>query len=198
MKILISIFFILIIGIFTSKFKVNTIYLEKQKNSLNIKFNIKLSFYLFGIIPIIGIQFKEDGIYFLCFKFPYKLLKIEKDSLKILKDFSVINFLKSLHLKLDQLNINLKIGSEDMILTVFSVFAISTFLSILSAKHRKQINLKQYHYKITPIYNTNILSFQISSKLSIKTYHLIKAFRSASKSNKKDNQIHIKKVPVKI
>lgn len=198
MKILISIFFILIIGIFTSKFKVNTIHLEKQKNSLNIKFNIKLGFYLFGIIKTIGIQFKEDGIYFLCFKFPYNTLKIDKDSMKLIKDFSVINFLKSLHLKIDQLNINLKIGSEDMILTVFSVFVISTFLSILSAKHRKQINLKQYYYKITPIYNTNVLTFQISSKFSMKTYHLIKAFISASKANKKDNQIHVKEVPVKI
>lgn len=199
MKIWISIFFILIIGIVTSKFKINTVNLQKEKNSFKIKLNIKLGFYLFGFIKIVSLQFKEDGIYFLFFRFPYKLLKIEKDSLKILKDFSVINFLKSLHIKLDQLNVNLKIGSEDMILTVFSVFAISTFLSILSAKNRKQINLKHYYYKITPIYHTNVLSFQISSKISINTYHLIKAFPSASKSNKsrKEYQIHVKKVPLK-
>ena len=200
MKILISIFFVVMIGILASKFKINIVYLEKEKNSFKMRFEIRIGLYLFGVIKIFGMKFKEDGMYFLSFRFPYNKLKIDKDSMKILKDFSIIDLLKSFHLRLDKLNLNLKIGSKDMILTVFSVFAISTFLSILSAKNRSQINLKNYYYKITPIYNTNLLSFQISTKISINTYNIIQALISANQSakNRKQYRMHIKKVPLKL
>ncbi len=200
MKLLIGIFFSLILAFLTSKLKINVLYLQKEKNSFPISFKVKIGFYLFGFVKLFGIIFQEDGFHVLCFSFPYNKLKIDQDSIKILKDFSVVDFFKLLNMKLDKLNFQLKIGSEDMILTVFSVFAISTFLSILSAKNRKQINLKNFYYKITPVYHTNLLDFKISLKISIKISHIIRTLSFIKKRPKqtKDYHFHIRKVPIKI
>lgn len=200
MKVWIGIFVGLILAFLTSKLKMNIKYLEKNKNMLKIHFNINLGLYLFGFIKILGISFKEDGIYFLFFQFPYNKMKIDADSVKILKEFSVWNFLKSLQIKLEKFHLNLEIGTEDMMLTVFLVFALSTFLSIFSAKNKKQINSKKYYYKITPIYQTNHLSFELSSKISIRIWNLLKSLKSVNEStnDKEEHNVHGKKVPIKI
>lgn len=200
MKLLIGIFFSLILAFLTSKLKVNLLYLQKEQDTFHIKFKIKVGFYLFGFVKLFGITLQENGICFLCFTFPYPKLKIDQDSIKILKDFSVVDILKSLNIKLDKLNLQLKIGSEDMILTVFSVFAISTFLSIVSAKNRKQINLRNFYYKITPMYHTNLLDFTISLKISMKIFRIIQTFCSIKRCPKqtKSYHFHVKREPMKI
>ena len=200
MKLLIGIFLGLILAFLTSKLKINIRYLKKEKNSFKIKFNVNLGLYLFGFIKILGISLKEDGVHFLCFRFPYNKMKIDTDSMKILKEFSIWNFLKSLKIRFEKFHLNLKIGTEDMMFTVFLVFALSTFLSILSAKNRKQINLKKFYYKITPIYQVNQLSFEASSQISIQIWNILKSLKTLSESTneKKEHKVHGKKVPLKI
>lgn len=200
MNIFISIFFALILIILTSKFKINIKYLQKDQKSLKIHFNVNLGMYLFGFIKIFGITLKEDGIHFLIFRFSYNKIKIDKESIKMVKEFSILDILKSLNLKLEQLNINLNIGCENVMLIVFTVCIISTFLSILSSKNRKQINFKNYYYKITPIYNSNELSFYTSMQISMKILNIIKTLLSTNKNTKKHKQynFHINKSPIKI
>ena len=200
MKLLIGIFFCLVLAFFTSKLKVNIVYLQKEKSTFHVKFKIKVGFYLFGFVKLFGITLQENGIYFLGFTLPYHDLKIEQESIKLLNNFSVVDILKSLNIKLDKLNFQLKIGSEDMILTVFSVFAISTFLSIVSAHNRKHINLKKFYYKITPIYNTNLLDFSISLKICIKIFPLLQTLFSIKQNIKQTKKYHfqVKKVAMKI
>ena len=200
MKILIGIFFILILAFLTLKLKINVKWIEKEKNSLKIKFNINLGLYFAGIIKILAISLKEDGVHFLCFRFPYNIVKMDKDSMKILKDFPVFKMLKSLNLKLEQLYFDLELGCEDMIFTTFSVFAISTIVSILFAQQAKQISPKKFHYQIAPVYNTNTLRFRISTKICVKISNLLKILSSLQKYRKikKQNKISMKKVPIKI
>lgn len=198
MKILICIFFVLLVTFFTSKIKIKIRYLEKDANSFSIKFNINLGLYVFGFVKILGVTLQEDAIHFLFLCIPYSKMKIDRESMKIVKEIPVLDCLELLHLKLDKLNLELKIGSEDMILTVFSVFAISTFLSIVSAQNRKKINLKNYYYKITPIYNTNLLSIELSSQISIKILNIVRLFQFLKKQPNKECQVHVKKVPLKI
>lgn len=200
MKILISIFFILAILILTSKIKINMQYLNKDENSFKIRFKMKFGFYLFGFFKIIGITLTEKGIHFLFFRIAYQTLKIEKDSVKFLKEISLAKILKSLNVKLNTLNLQLKIGSEDMLVTVFLVFAISTLLSILFAKNQNHINIKNTYYKIIPVYNMNSLSFQLSTQISIKTFNIIRTWMSKNKfmKYKKENNLHKKEVLIKI
>lgn len=200
MKIWLGIFLGLILIMLATHLKINVMYLTKQKKSLKIHFKINFGLYLFGLIKIAGISLKEDGIHFLCFKFPYNKMKIDKDSMKVLKDFSISNLLKSLHLKLEQFHLNLKIGTEEMMLTMFFVFAISTFLSILLAKNCKPTKSKNYDYKITPVYNQNQLSFEFSSKISMKTFHVIQMLILIKQNikKKKEKNVQTKRVLIKI
>lgn len=200
MKIWFGIFLGLILAILVSSIKINVMYLTKQKKSLKIRFNVKIGLYLFGFIKIVGISLKEDGIHFLCFTFPYNKMKIDKDSMKFLKNFSLLNILHLLNINLKKFHVDLRIGTENMMLTVFLVFAISTFLSILCAKNRKQINLEKYDYKIRPIYHQNQISFEIATIISISMCNILKTILFARRQTKKKKQdkFYASKIPIKI
>lgn len=184
----------------TSKLKINVKSIKKQENSLNIQFNVNVGLYLFGVVKIFGISLKEDAIHFLFFRFPSNFMKMDQESVKILRNIPFFNLLKLRSFRLEEFHLDLKIGTEDVIVTVFSVFAISTILSILSARNARQIHTKNYDYKITPIYNANLLSFQVSAKMSIKIFQIIKilSFMKKHQKNKELNKFSSPKVPVKI
>lgn len=186
MKIFISILVILFLIIFTSRIKVNVISSKKATKGEKIQFKVNLGIYLFGIIKIFGINFKQDGVYFLFFSMPYSKIKINKNELQILKEYSILDSAKLLDLKVNKFYLDLKIGSEEMMLTVFSVFAISTLVSIFLAKHSKGTKRKNYYYKITPMYNVDILEFEISAQVSLKLINFIKNLIATNK-NKKQN-----------
>lgn len=191
MKILISIFLMMLLLAWTSKIKINIPYLKKEENLRKIQFHIKVGIYLLGFIKIFSISLKEDGIHFLWFRFHYPVMKIDKESIKIFKKFSVVDILKTLKIRLDQFHFELKIGTEDVLVTVFFVFMVSTVLSVFSAQNAKVINLKNYDYQIMPIYNKNTLSFTASAQISLSIPYVLKAFHLAKKQNKskKENRV---------
>ena len=176
MKILVSIFFVLFLSLITSKLKINIVSLQKEKSSKKVDFDVNVGFYLGGIIKILSVHLKKEGIYFFGWSIPYKNLQMDNLKMKDFKITSILEFLKTLDFKLNQFKVDLKIGTEDVLLTVFSVFAISTFFSLFFAKNRKKINQKNYTYRVVPIYNSNELSFRISLKLSINMVNLAKVF----------------------
>lgn len=186
MKIFISILVILFLIVFTSKIKVNVISSKKSTKGSKINFKINLGIYLFGIIKIFGINFKQDGVYLLFFSLPYSKMKLNQNGLQILKKYSILDSAKVLDLKIDNLFLDLKIGSEELPLTIFSVFAISTFISIFLAKHSKSSKRKKYYYKITPMYNQDFLEFEFSSRISLKLINFVKNLTSTNKKKKQN------------
>lgn len=176
MKILISIFFVVFLLLITSKVKIKVVSLQKERNSKKIDFDVNLGFYLLGFIKVVNIHLKKDGIYFLCWSIPYQNLKMTNLKVKDFKILAILEILKILKVQLNEFKIDLKIGTEDVLLTVFSVFAVSTFLSIFFAKNRKKVNPKNYYYHVVPIYNSNELSFKLSLKLSINMIDFVKVF----------------------
>lgn len=184
MKIGISIFFVLILLVATSKLKVNIVSLQKDEKKSKVDFDIILGIYLLGFIKILGIHLKKDGIHFFGFIIPYKKIKMSNVSIRNFKMFSLRKFFNNLNGKLTKCKFVLKIGTENVFVTIFSVFAIATFWSIFSSKNSKRINIKNYDYKIIPIYNSNELSFQFSSKISINLLNIFKAFFFIKRENK--------------
>ena len=197
MKILISIFLCVILIFITSKMKMNIKYLLKNPRSFKIKFNINIGLYLFGIIKIFGVSLKDDGIHILIFKFPYPKIKLNKISVKKLPMKEIF---EKLDVKIEEFNLEASIGAENTMLTVFSIFAISTLLSIFSAKNRKNINMKKYYYKLIPVYNSNFLKFETSSKISLKIRNIVKVLLLKNKKshNEKNYKINIKTTSLKI
>lgn len=176
MKILISIFFVVFLILVTSKVKINILSLQKDRSSKKVDFDVNVGFYLLGIIKILSIHLRKEGIYFWGWSIPYKNLQMDNLKMKDFKMTSVLEFLKILDFKLNEFKVDLKIGTEDVLFTIFSVFAISTFLSLFFAINRKKVNRRNCYYHVMPIYNSNELSFRISLKLSINMMNFIKAF----------------------
>jgi len=172
MKILIIIVLALILALFALKIKINIQRLSKHKKSFKIDFDINMAIYLFDFIKIFSISFKQDGIKFLIFKFSYNKIKINKNKMRNIKKDLVIKIFKNL--KIENLNLNIVLGTENMSITVFSIFVVSALLSILPLVKKEQIDTKKYNYNIVPAYNENVLNFDISAKFSIRLLQLLK------------------------
>lgn len=201
MKILISILLILLVMIITSKFKINVILLKQEKNLSKVDFNVKLRLYILGIIKIGGMTLKNDGIHFGRLVIPYRKVKIQDFEMRNWKEISFLDVFKILDLKFHELKINLGIGTEDVFLTIFSVFAISTLFSIFSARNSEKINRKNFYYNIVPIYNSNELRFEFSAKIEMSMICFIKTLRFINQEAKVKRiyNIHIKqKSPLEI
>ncbi len=166
--------------------------MKKNPQSFKIDFNINVGVYVLDHIKIFGLTFKNDGIHFLCFCFPYNIIKINQDSLQILKNVSVGKRIKSLPIRLEKLHLELKVGTENILFTVFIVFLMATFLSIFSAKTCEKIHENQIYYRIIPKYHTNEFSFQITSQISLSLFQIIKTLIIAKKENNQSKKFFVK------
>lgn len=190
MKILICIFLVVIFTGLTSQLKINIRSLTKQKNLPKVQFHVNVGIYLLGFIKIFGISLQENGIQFLGFHFAYPSVKIDQESMKMFKKYSVRELFQSLNIKLNQFDFTMQVGTEDVMLTVFLVTVISGVLSVWSAKNAGNINLKNYHYQITPVYNENRLSFRGSSQISLTMFHFVKTIILLKKQKQGKQEKH--------
>ena len=194
MMIFSSIFLIFIL-IITAKLLINVENLEKNQISHKIIYKIKIGIYVLGCIKIFGISLTETGIHCLGFSFKYPKISINKIKKSHLKTIFSFNYLKNLKIKFQKIQIQIGIGFENIMLTVFSVFAISTFFSILLAQNIKNINPKRTYYNVSPIYNKNAFNFKISLNLSINIFNLIKTIKIPKKQKE---SFKMKQVTLKI
>lgn len=194
---LLVVFFILF---FNSHLKLNLKYLEKHSFTSKLKFDVNIGLYLFGFIKLFGLNFKEDGIHFLFCKIPYKKIEIDKNNIKSMKKYTAKDSFKYLNPKIEKMNLKLNIGVEDVRFTVFFVFVFSTFLSVVTAKYRTQINMKNYNYEIISNYNVNTLNFKFSFKISEKVVNLARTLILLNKirKNEKIHEKYITRKPLQI
>lgn len=184
MKIFICIFFFLILLVLTSKLKINIERLEKEPNSLKVYFRAKLGIVVLGFLKIFEISLNETEMKFLAFKIPYP--KLNREKMKNFRKNSIFSNFKSNNLKLEKLNFNMKIGTESIIFTVFSVFVISTALSALIARNPPKAGTT--YYEVIPVYNSNYLSFKISAVFSMSIIRFIKILKPNDKEVN-DNEV---------
>ena len=172
MIILIILLFILC-GMISSKIKlflddveINNI---AQDNSLVKRLDGKLNIYWFGLVKIISLRFDKS----ILTKYTLEDFINNKANEKIVKAFQISDF-KILDIKLEKLSFISKIGTEDVRITSFVVFALSSFLTFLVSKNIKKNTVKNYKYKLTPIYlNKNVFSFKLNCIISVKTVNII-------------------------
>ena len=155
---------IFIVGIVTSKIKIN-IYELKYSNTLtqnNLKYLTKVKIYLFNKIPLIQLRLNDKKI--------KAINKIDKNLLT-----NPIQAIKKLKLKINSVNLKVNIGVENVILTSMVITLISAILSVILSK--TGISASNSKYEINPIYNINNKLFDINVNLNcefeIKIYHII-------------------------
>lgn len=122
-------------------------------------------------------------------KMPEKYFKSIKNKvdLSILKSFFSKNFstLNVKFIEIESLNLNIELGTENVILTSGIVTFFNILISVFLPKLITNYDEKKYKYEVKPIYeNKNKIELFLESKITIKLYSLIRALRNYSISKK--------------
>ena len=97
-------------------------------------------------------------------------MKAIQDKVKVDKNF--FKAIKKINLKIEKLNLNMEIGTENATLTSVIVPAISTIIAIYLRKKIK--NYENQTFIIQPVYqNQNLINIYISGIFEIKMIHII-------------------------
>lgn len=103
-----------------------------------------------------------------------KMKNVKESILKNKKEILNIRNLKDLDIKIEQLNLDMKISVSDYIITSFSTAFIASVISIILAKKIKKYEENRYRYLITPIYEYKpTLKIKLNCIIDIKIVHIM-------------------------
>ncbi len=103
-----------------------------------------------------------------------RIKEIKENALKNKKDILNIRNLKDLDIKIEQLNLDMKISVSDNVITSFTVVAISTIISIILARNISKYEKDKYMYLITPIYEYKpTLKIKLNCIIDVKIVHIM-------------------------
>lgn len=176
-------FSFILIGVCFSKVKVDIKHLEFEsfQKKVNKKYKICIGLYLYGFLRVINIVIEEDGIKILGKKISYEKIRKSKVYIKMKqvnmrefeKDFK-FKELRILKPELKKIDLKLDLGFENVLLTSFLIFAISTILSITVRDTVKKYNPIRYKYIIRPHYRSeNKINLKLNSIIVFKSVHII-------------------------
>ena len=195
------IFIILLIFILLSSLNIkinnyNKTNLKKEKNN----YELILSLYLLNKFKWLSFKFDKKKLH----KISLKMHLDKIDIKKLERDFKISDIKNILKIqpKLTFLDLDFKVGLEDIILTTYLIPIISSILSIILPFVTENKNVKNIKYKIEPIYNQkNLYYLKISTSVEIKIINLLNSIYCMYKSRKKDvpnrNRVNLKKNIVK-
>ena len=153
---------------------------RKEKNMCNgnfefdYRYNFKIRLYLFGKMPYFQININKGKIEKFNAKKISKIISKLKNMKKIEIDKNDKEKLRRLLPKVEKLNLKIKIGTEDTIITSFLSSIISIIISLILPYFVKYKDIKNIKYKLIPLYNErNEVSINFDSIICIKMVHII-------------------------
>lgn len=174
------IFLIIILMILTIRVKFEFTdfkFTSLSKEHLNKNYRIKTTVYVFEKIPILVLKITNEKIQKIMNSEKIKKV-IKNQEIKIIEnrkniDKELIKNLKNIKLQVEEMNLQISLGTEDASITAFIIPIISTIIAIFLSKKVRKHNNKQV-FSITPIYiNQNLINIQFSGILQIKMIHII-------------------------
>ena len=151
-----------------------------------IFFNAKLQIRFLNRIPIFSIKLNNYKLKKILLKQYYKEIKENKDIEQDKKKMQ--EFTKRLISKftLEKTNFNMSIGTEDAAFTAITSSIINIAIAIALPYVANINNIKNYHYRVQPIYmDKNVFFLQFSCIITIKLVHIINIICKKEESNKK-------------
>lgn len=132
---------------------------------------VEIGLYLFGKIPLLKKCINKAKLKKTKLGEKFKSLKISKD---IKLNAETIKNIKILSPKIEYLELNIKLGTEDTIYTSFAIFIISTIISNILPHLVKENNYHNIRYELSPLYNgKNVFSLNLNSIIYVKMVHII-------------------------
>lgn len=153
-------------------------------------YNVVISLKLFNKIKWLSFGLNDKKM-----KKLYTKLHLEKvDIRKIEKElkFSDIQEFFKIKPKLTHLNLKLKIGVDDVIITSYIVPIICSILAITLPLVTSKENIKNIKYKIEPAYNMkNIYHLKLTTTLEIKLMNILISIYNIHKNKKQNKELCI-------
>lgn len=162
-------FFVLIMS--TIKLKIENLQIGNYTNNKRYKAFIQI--YFLNKIKIFSIKINNQRL-----KKLYSSKQLEKIDFNKVKENIAINretfsIIKKLKLKIEKLNLEANLGTEDAVLTSYAVAIMASLISIFLPHLVKDMDHNQIRYVINPIYNKNIFNIYLDSIISLKIVHII-------------------------
>lgn len=187
---LIILLIILIVTIIISKAKMiieveNLKIRGNKKININNEYKIIFKIWIFNKIPILKFKFSNGNL--LCERSKLINEKISKQE-TYLKNKIKKELLKHLSdIQMNNLNLKIKIGTENAFFTSMIVPIISSIISIVLMQ--KMNNVEKQKYIVQPIYsNQNILEILISGIFEIKMIHIINIIYILTKKRRSEEK----------
>lgn len=184
---------IIILMIITIKIKIDFEdfkFNSQNKKHLDKNYKVKIIIKIFNFIPIFKLKITNNKI--------EKALKnekvrqvIDKQKIDILEnkkdiDLKTLKEIKKIKIEINEMNLNILLGTEDAAKTAFIIPVISTFIALFLSEKVKQYNDKQI-FSVNPVYtNQNLLSIEFSGIFQIKLIHIINTICTLNKKKKGD------------
>ena len=171
----------MVLVILTSKLDIRMINLiidSQSKKHINDRYEIIIKLKIFGNIPVLKLTLNKNklGKIQQSWKMNEKVKQLERDILKNKNKFDkqIIKGLKELSqsIYVENLELEIELGTENAFLTAMLVAIFSSILSIVFS--RIHIRERNFLYEIEPVYrNENSIKIEISGIFQIKLIHII-------------------------
>ena len=126
-------------------------------------------------------------------------MHLEKIDIKKLErdlQLSDIQEIFRIRAKISSLNLNIKIGMEDAVITSYIVPIICTVISLILPHITEKKNISNIKYKVEPVYNQNAYHIKLNTVLEIKlinvlnsAYRIYKSRKSSSEKSKANKMV---------
>ncbi len=184
---LILIFLLLLLIVFSSiklnikKFDILYVKNENKAEKTNKEILAYLELYLLGIIKIAKVKITKERLKKLKIKGDFK--QIKKD-IKFVRVNHIVKLLKKVKGKVEKANINIKIGTDSIMLTAYLVAAVASAIGIAFGA----TNAKNSTFSVMPLYNSgNYIKINLNCIISVKIVHIIYAIYILLKRRRKNN-----------
>ena len=183
------IFLIMFLALITIRIQIKLKNIEFNSNKqehFNKNFIVEIKLYIFNFIPILKSKITNKKI--------LKIINNEKikKELKLVenrKDIDIkttINLLKNIKVQIDEMKLDVTVGTEDASITAFMIPIMSTVIAIFLSRQVHEYNDKQI-FSIKPIYiNQNLINIEFSGIFQIKMIHIINTICILNKKRKGD------------
>ena len=187
------IFFIVLINIIfilsTIRFRIEDFETANVKH-VSPNYKVVISLRLFNKIKWLSFTLNNKRM-----KKIYNKLHLEKiDIRKIEKDLKLWDIKEFIRIspKVTNLNLKLKIGVDDVIITSYIVPIICSLLAIVLPRITSKESIKNIKYKIEPAYNMkNIYHLKLSTTLEVKIVNILGSIYNIHKNRKQDKKLCI-------
>ena len=157
-----------------------------SNNKINTKYKIKVSLNMLDKLKILQIKLNNEKIKKMTFKMHLDKIDIKKLEREMgLDDIKEIMQIKP---KISYMDLKLKVGIDDVLLTTYAVPLICTVISALLPLAVEKKNYGKIKYEVKPIYNSgNVYDLKFNIGIKIKVIKLLNVVYTIYKNNKKSN-----------